>query len=251
MEHKTPSTGDGDAGEVRGEEPAVTLDARVGRIVRQTLADQVYGDLKELLLSGRAAPGERFTLRGLAAAIGTSAMPVREAVSRLVAENALEVLPNRAVRVPLMSRARFAELRLIRTSLEGLAAATAAREATDEEIAEVIRCERAFAAERDKKRPDGAAAMRHNKDLHFALYRAAHLPTLMGMIEGLWLQIGPVLNLDFRAGPERVRQGEAHLHHAQLVAALKARDSDAARDALVADIWSAGDFILSRDVLPD
>jgi DNA-binding GntR family transcriptional regulator len=73
----------------------------------------------------------------------------------------------------------------------------------------------------------------------------------MGMIEGLWLQIGPVLNLDVRAGPERVRQGEAHLHHARLVAALKARDSDAARDALVADIWSAGDFILSRDVLPD
>lgn len=251
MEHKTRSAGDGDASEVRGEAPAETLDARVGRIVRQTLADQVYGDLKELLLSGRAAPGERFTLRGLAGAIGTSAMPVREAVSRLVAENALEVLPNRAVRVPLMSRARFAELRLIRTSLEGLAAATAAREATAEEIAEVVRHERAFAAERDKKRPDGAAAMRHNKDLHFALYRAAHLPTLMGMIEGLWLQIGPVLNLDFRAGPERVRQGEAHLHHERLVAALKARDSDAARDALVADIWSAGDFILSRDVLPD
>lgn len=245
------SATDGDAPEARGEAPAETLDGRVGRIVRQTLADQVYGDLKELLLSGRAAPGERFTLRGLAAAIGTSAMPVREAVSRLVAENALEVLPNRAVRVPLMPRARFAELRLIRTSLEGLAASTAAREATADEIAEVVRFERAFATERGKKRPDGAAAMRHNKDLHFALYRAAHLPTLMGMIEGLWLQIGPVLNLDFRAGPERVRQGEAHLHHARLVAALKARDPEAARDALVADIWSAGDFILSRDVLPD
>lgn len=227
------------------------LDARMVRIVRQTLADQVYGDLKELLLAGRAAPGERFTLRGLAGAIGTSAMPVREAVSRLVTENALEVLPNRAVRVPLMSRARFTELRLIRVSLEGLAVTVAATAATDEEIAEVARFERLFAAERDKKRPDGAAAMRHNKDLHFALYRAAHLPTLMQMIEGLWLQIGPVLNLDFRAGPERVREGEAHIHHAALIGALRARDPEAARAALVTDIWSAGDFILSRGVLPD
>lgn len=130
------------------EEETGGLDARVGRVVRQTLADQVYGDLKELLLSGRAAPGERFTLRGLAAAIGTSAMPVREAVSRLVAENALEVLPNRAVRVPLMSRARFTELRLIRVSLEGLAATTAASAASDTDIAEVERLVRLFAAER-------------------------------------------------------------------------------------------------------
>jgi len=47
--------------------------------------------------------------------------------------------------------------------------------------------------------------MHFNKDLHFALYRAARMPTLFGMIESLWLQIGPVLNLDFQAGPDRVR----------------------------------------------
>lgn len=225
------------------------LDGRVGRIIRQTLADQVYGDLKELLLAGRVAPGERFTLRGLASSIGTSAMPVREAVSRLVAENALEVLPNRAVRVPLMSQARFIELRLIRTSLEGLAAALAAETASESEIDEVMRFERLFAAEREEGKLDGAAAMRFNKDLHFALYRAAHLPTLMQMIEGLWLQIGPVLNLDFSAGPERLREGQAHVHHANLLAALRSRDADGARKALIADIWSAGDFILSRGVL--
>lgn len=228
-----------------------TLGERMGRIVRLTLADTVYRDLKDLLLSGRAAPGERFTLRGLAAAIGTSAMPVREAVSRLAAENALEVLPNRAVRVPLMPRARFEELRLIRSSLEGLAAETAAVHASAEELEEILRCERLFAAEREKKKPDGAAAMRFNKDLHFALYRAAGMPTLFAMIESLWLQIGPVLNLDFQAGPERLRAGEAHIHHAALVAALRTRDGAGARQALLADIWSAGDFILSRGILPD
>ncbi len=237
------------------EDPALALDPglgdRMGKIVRLTLADTVYRDLKELLLTGRAAPGERFTLRGLAAAIGTSAMPVREAVSRLAAENALEVLPNRAVRVPLMSRARFIELRLIRSSLEGLAAETAAQNADAADLAEIHRCERLFAAEREKAKPDGAAAMHFNKDLHFALYRAARMPTLFGMIESLWLQIGPVLNLDFQAGPERVRGGDAHVHHAALVAALNRRDGVGVREALHADIWSAGDFILSRGILPD
>lgn len=249
MRHKSNSA-PGDAAPAK---PAATaqLDGKVGRIVRLTLADQVYGDLKELLLAGRAAPGERFTLRGLATAIGTSPMPVREAVSRLVAENALEVLPNRAVRVPLMPKARFAELRLIRASVEGLAAATAIVNGTAEELAEVERFADLFAAEREKRRPDGAAAMRHNKDLHFALYRAAHMPTLFQMIESLWLQVGPVLNLDFHASPKRLREGEAHIHHAALVGALKTRDTDAARAAVVADIWSAGDFILSRGVLPD
>lgn len=231
--------------------PDATFGGRMAKVVRLTLADSVYRDLKELLLAGRAAPGERFTLRGLAAAVGTSPMPVREAVSRLVAENALEVLPNRAVRVPLMPRARFEELRLIRVSLEGLAAARAAEIADADDLAEIVGFERAFAAEREKPRGDGAVAMAHNKDLHFALYRAARLPLLFGMIETLWLQIGPVLNLDFLAGPERLRQGEAHLHHAALVAALKRRDGEAARKALIDDIWSAGDFILSRGVLPD
>ena len=63
------------------------------KIVRQTLSDQVYGDLKELLQAGEMEPGQRFTLRGLAAAIGTSAMPVREAVTRLAAEQALKCCP--------------------------------------------------------------------------------------------------------------------------------------------------------------
>ncbi|MBX6424962.1 MAG: GntR family transcriptional regulator [Variibacter sp.] len=223
----------------------------MGRVVRLTLAEKVYQDLKELLLAGQVAPGERFTLRGLAAAIGTSAMPVREAVGRLAAERALEVLPNRAVRVPLMTRARFLELRLIRISLEGLAAAVAAERRDEADLAAIVRFEREFAAERMRKHPDPGVAIRANKELHFAVYRAARMPALFQIIEGLWLQIGPVLNLDLRASPKRLEEGEAHLHHARLVDALRRRDGDGARAALVADITTAGDFILARGVMPE
>ena len=71
------------------------------------------------------------------------------------------------------------------------------------------------------------------------------MPALFGLIEGLWLQIGPVLNLDLRSGPERLKALAAHEHHAHLVAALESRDGVAARRALVGDIESAADYILS------
>ena len=62
-------------------------------IERRTLGDAAYLHLRELLMSGRVAPGERLSLRSLAGALGVSMMPVREAVTRLVADHALEVRP--------------------------------------------------------------------------------------------------------------------------------------------------------------
>ncbi len=74
---------------------------------RQTLGERAYAQLADLLISGRLAPGEKLSLRAAADVLGVSIMPVREAVSRLVADRALEVAPNRAVRVPMMTAAQF------------------------------------------------------------------------------------------------------------------------------------------------
>ena len=81
---------------------------------RQTLGERAYAKLADLLISGRLAPGEKLSLRAAADVLGVSIMPVREAVSRLVADKALEVTPNRAVRVPLMSAAQFRDLTKVR-----------------------------------------------------------------------------------------------------------------------------------------
>ena len=224
------------------------LDGKMEKIVRQTLSDQVYGDLKELLQAGEMEPGQRFTLRGLAAAIGTSAMPVREAVTRLAAEQALEVLPNRAIRVPLMTRERFLELRTIRLQLECLAIESAADKRDEDELAEIQRHEQEFLQARAQ--PDSRAAVRANKNLHFAIYRSARVPALLQIIESLWLQIGPVLNYDLASSAARLSQGEAHLHHRAMVAAIEKRDPAAARQALHADLLSASEYILARELLP-
>ena len=83
---------------------------RMQPIVHLTLSAKVYQDLRELIISGQLQPGERLTLAGMAKALGTSAMPVREAIQKLAADDALELLPNKSVRVPVMTRTRFREL---------------------------------------------------------------------------------------------------------------------------------------------
>jgi DNA-binding GntR family transcriptional regulator len=216
-----------------------------------TLADQVEVHIRNLLIGGQLAPDDKLSLRSTAEAMGVSMMPVREAMSRLVAEQALEVLPNRAVRVPLMTLSTFRELTSIRVVVEGHAAAVAAQQATADEIGEAARYEADFLRESGKTHPDLAKAVAANRDLHFSVYRAAHMPVLMQMIERLWLQIGPVLNLDLRASPHRLKEGVAKDFHAALIAALWKRDPDAAQAAISGDIRSAAAVIEARKVLLD
>jgi len=216
---------------------------------RQTLARRVYARLRGQLISGALAPGEKLSLRCVAERLGVSMMPVREAVSKLVADEALEVLPNRAVRVPVLSLDKFRELTLIRVAIEGFAAARAALMRSPSQLASIRRYDAAYRRQCGRPRPNVEAAVRANQALHFAVYGAAGLPSLIPIIEGLWLRIGPVLNLDIRAQPELLQPGASERCHAQLVAAIDATDSEQARAALEADIRAAATSIESRGIL--
>lgn len=224
--------------------------AALPQIERRTLADTAYDALCDLLASGRLAPGDRLSLRQTAAALGVSVMPVREAVSRLASDGALEVAPNRALRVPVLGAEAFRELAQTRMAVEGLAAARAATRRSAEELAAIRRAEAAFRSLAESPQPDGARAVALNRDLHFAIYAACGLAPLREIITRLWLKAGPVLNLDLRAHPERLRQGFAVRRHAEVLAAIAAQDGPAAEAAIAADIGDAADFILSRGALP-
>lgn len=225
---------------------------KIQPIVHQTLSAKVYQDLRELIMSGQLQPGERLTLAGLAAALGTSAMPVREAISRLAADEALEVLPNKSVRVPFMTRSRFQELVVIRLAVEGLAVETAAARISDEQLAQLGALEGAFRREVASGYPDANQIIQINKQFHFTAYAAAQMPTLSSLIEGLWLRIGPVLNLDLRnSGSLRRSDPPSVQAHGELLAALAARDAVAARAALGRDIRSAAAVILAGTGLRD
>lgn len=227
-----------------------TAFAGIGRIERVTLGERVYAALRELLIAGELAPGEKLSLRSVAEMLGTSMMPVREAVARLVADDALEVTPSRAVRVPLMTVPKFRELTVVRIAVEGFAAEQAALHRDERDLAAMRRFDEGFRREAKSARPNATKAVRVNKDLHFAVYGAARLPALVAIIEGLWLKIGPVINLDIKLSSGRLATGGAEAHHARLVAAIERRDGDEARAALVADIRGAAAFIEATGRLP-
>jgi DNA-binding GntR family transcriptional regulator len=213
---------------------------------RQTLGERAYAQLADLLISGRLAPGEKLSLRSAADVLGVSIMPVREAVSRLVADKALEVLPNRAVRVPLMSAAQFRDLTQVRIAIEGHAAALAAKHRDPADLIAIARAEEAMRAESEKAVPDLPRAVELNKTFHFAVYEAAHSPITVEIIRALWLKAGPVINLDLRANPERLAKGDAIKFHADVRRAIAAGDGAAASAGVEADIGGAAHVILSR-----
>ncbi len=216
---------------------------------RQTLSADVYEQLKNLLISGQMMPGEQISLRSTAEALGVSVMPVREAMQRLVAEQALEVGPSRALRIPLMSVSRFREITFIRTNLEGLATEQASQRLSHSALLQIEGLSVDFAREMAGNPMDGSRLIALNKELHFAIYKGAEMPMLLQLIEALWLRIGPILNYDLRSGSMRVASRRAVDHHEKLVEALKRRDSVSARSALQDDIESASDFIISAGVL--
>ena len=225
---------------------SVTCMEKMQPIVHQTLSARVYQDLREMIISGQLQPGERLTLAGMAAALGTSAMPVREAINKLAADDAIEILPNKSVRIPVMTRSRFQELVVIRLVVEGLAVETAAGRVTEQQLTRLAELEQAFSSEIAQREPDVNQIIQINKQFHFTAYAAAQMPVLSGLIEGLWLRIGPVLNLDLRNSASRRRSDLPSVKaHGALLEALRAGDGAAAKAALALDINSAAAVILA------
>lgn len=108
-----------------------------------TLAQQVYETLHARLRSGALQPGMRLVNRTLAAELGTSTIPVREAILRLASEGVLELTPGAGATVRAADPNELGELYDVREALETLSAAEAARYSNPNLIAELAAaCER-------------------------------------------------------------------------------------------------------------
>jgi DNA-binding GntR family transcriptional regulator len=194
--------------------------------------DQVYDSIRQALITGRIAPGKGVSLRTLAAELGVSPMPVRDAVRRLVAERALAINPaNKRLSVPSLTADRLEQLSLARLWVEPELAARAATWVD----AELIRRLQAIDAEVDEalRLGDVDRYMTANHAFHFALYERAGADVLLSMAGGLWLQIGPFMRVVFgRVGAD----GLAADRHAEAIEALQAKNADGARRAIAADL---------------
>ncbi len=213
--------------------------APFGPIERASLTGRVYQELRTALMEGRLWPGQRLKVRELAASLGVSETPVREALMQLVRERGLEMQANRAITVARLSLAQYSELRRIRLELEGLAAAEAAPRATPELVAELEHLDSGLSqATVAQNWPD---AVRYNWQFHHRVYRAAEMPELLGIIETLWLRNGPLLNYQYPHAPPAYPGRHRHL---DVIDAMRARDPAAARAAICNDTIEGGASLL-------
>ena len=102
-----------------------------------TRSEQTYQQLRELLLQGKMAAGERLVTRTLAEQFGVSLAPVREALNRLASEGLVEHVPGAGAFVRKPDRRELEELYVLREAIESCAAAEAALYITPGELAEL------------------------------------------------------------------------------------------------------------------
>ncbi|WP_458097847.1 GntR family transcriptional regulator [Roseomonas sp. WA12] len=214
--------------------------APVQEDVAPALEERAYRAIRDALTNGVYAPGDRLSIRGVAASLEVGFMPVRAALRRLAAEKALDVLPSGTAVVPRLTRAEFREMTAIRAELEPLALRLAAPRLTRPVLSQLSAFSRDHKAARD--RGDPVAVGHADRGFLLSLYRQSGAPMLLGFIEAIWLRRGPLF-WEARWQLLGSRLGD---RHAAILAELRRGQVDAAAEELRVEIEFAASFLLEQ-----
>ncbi len=194
-----------------------------------TKTDYAYAQLRRRILDGDLAPGERLLLRRLAADLGTSVMPVRDAIRLLERDGLVTTESHRGATVTTISRDAIIDAISIRMWLEVLAVREATLLHTDETIAVAARA--LLEAERAAATRQGLEYTHANRAVHEAL-EAPATPAVRQLIDETWDRLWQVrrrMSL-FVLSADRIAGAE--VEHRDLFEAVRRRDADAAADAM-------------------
>jgi DNA-binding GntR family transcriptional regulator len=217
-------------------------------------ADRVYGSLRAGILDGRYGFGERLGEIEVAAALGTSRTPVREALRRLGSEGLVEVLPNRGARVRTWTAQDLEETYELRAVLEGLGARRAAARVTAAVVDELaaLADEMVGVDPSLGHRPPGdfADLAALNSRFHARIVEAAGSGQLAATLAGL-VQLPLVMRTYRRYTPHALAR--SHAHHHEIVDALRARDGAWAESVMRSHVLAARAVLLAshRDAAGD
>ncbi|MFN3724369.1 MAG: GntR family transcriptional regulator [Paracoccaceae bacterium] len=199
-----------------------------------------YMLILDAIEAGLYKPGDRLVESELAERLGVSRTPVREALQRLETQ-AMLTRDGRSLIVASLDHNQLAELYAVRSELEGLAARLAARHATDEEI-RVLR----GMVEDDHRllTGDPRAMSRANKRFHRQIHLASHNRFLVQQLDLVHRSMALMANTSLAA---EGRSEVALAEHDRIVAAIEARDGEAAYQALRVHISRAFETRLRVD----
>lgn len=193
------------------------------------LGQQVTDSIRQLILSGELVPGSRIGQEELASRVGTSRIPVREALRQLENEGLVVLVPNSGAWVAKLDLEECLEVYKMRERLEPLAIGESVANLTGAQIDELERL--ITLVERSK----GDEFLRLDREFHLACYAAAGMPRLSAMVERFWNTTQhyrrAFVGLFGPAG-----DWVTHCEHRLLVAAMRRRDAVETERILAAHI---------------
>ena len=193
-------------------------------IIVRNLSDQLVTLMRDRILSGLVVDDQPIRQDALAAELGVSKIPLREALARLEEEGLVSSQANRGFFVRPMSTGEAEEVYALRIKLEPDAMVRAAERATDAERAEAVEIVDMM-SEAQKEHGEGVGA--YNRTLHRALYAPSRQPVTVNILDRLQILSERYVrkHLEPLGRDERANQE----HHGLLDAWL-ARDGETLRE---------------------
>lgn len=199
----------------------------------RSVGTMVYDILRDAILSGTLAPGQKLRQETLADAIGVSRVPVRSALIQLESDGLIEVHDRRGATVKTLSRSQAEEIYDLRTLLETYALRHSMATMTPERLARL----REFAAISDSE-SEGSEFVAARTQFYGELYDAENNPLLWELVEDLRLKVGRYV-LGWR-----LVNGHTH-SHTVLASTVATGDVDAAVRALEEHLSGVRNGVLS------
>jgi DNA-binding GntR family transcriptional regulator len=191
--------------------------------------DVAYAALRDRILSGVLPPGSRLAQNELAAALGMSLTPLREAIRRLDSEGLVDLDTHRDVRVAALDADEARQLLEVRSSLDPTAAELAAQRRTDADLAAL----RAAAARvLPVTRARGEEALVAHRAFHRAVHLASHNDVLVRMLDDLWDKGDRYRRLGLHLPLDDEARARDHHEHVELLELITAGDTAGARDLM-------------------
>lgn len=206
---------------------------------KENFGDQVFEQLKKMILDGVFRPGNRIIESEVAESIGISRTPVREALHKLEAERLIVRLPKGGYVVKGMSRGEIEEIFDIRVILESFAGYLAAERWNDNEIAPLEDKLEEF--EKYLMINDLKELTRLNTEFHELLYALSKSPKLIEMINNLRDEIFLLREILL----ESMKMGTlSHNDHKKIIKAIKNREAKKVERLLKEHILRGKDFVI-------
>lgn len=205
--------------------------------------EQTMTRLRRFILEGDLQPGARLQEIELAAQLGVSRTPVREALRELSSQGLVEILPNRGARVTRWSAKDLAEIYDLRSMLESHAAERAATRMSGPDVERLLAlCGQMAACARRGHKHDLVQLSDLNGEFHSQILRAADSPRLATMLASI-VQVPLVIRTFTRYSPEALDRSMSH--HRELAAAIRAGAPEWAASVMRSHIIAARTVLLN------